>query len=300
MFDHIYYKLNSLMQMTCNKSFSQFNNAALPFCLIALAMIGVSCEPGAPSSDDEAVTWPEITRFDDVAFRADGYARVEDIAAVRAMRTELLRTGRAVTQASAPTNSADPEQVELILGDLASLVDGLASEDLDDASLENLVLGLHPVIAKLIEAAGMPHVHANEGPNSGFMFPVFDDAGKQAGTIEIKLHDDAGDLEVWLKRGGYDGEPWRLPLEATLTLDFPASGQKVTLAVRDSERNEDESGASTIFEGATDYFVFPGETGADASWLMGSEFAAKVELSFGDATTGTFVLRPHVHRKNGE
>ena len=136
--------------------------------------------------------------------------------------------------------------------------------------------------------------------NSGFMFPVFDEGGKQAGTIEIKLHDDAGDLEVWLKRGGYDGEPWRLPLEATLTLDFPATGQKITLAVRDSERNEDESGASTIFEGATDYFVFPGETGADASWLMGSEFAAKVELSFGDATTGTFVLRPHIHRKNDE
>ena len=28
--------------------------------------------------------------------------------------------------------------------------------------------------------------------------PVFDSAGKQVGAIEIKLHDDAGDLEVWL------------------------------------------------------------------------------------------------------
>jgi len=286
--------------MTCNNVSSKVGFSTLAFWCVILALTGISCERQTVEELEEAVSWPEITRFDDIAFRADGLARVDDIAAVRAMRTELLETGKAVTQTSAPTNSADPEQVELILGDLASLIEGLAAEELDDASLENLVLGLHPVIAKLIEAAGMPHVHANEGPNSGFMFPVFDEGGKQAGTIEIKLHDDAGDLEVWLKRGGYDGEPWRLPLETTLTLDFPASGEKVTLAVRDSERNEDESGASTIFEGATDYFVFPGETGADASWLMGSEFAAKVELSFGDATTGTFVLRPHIHRKNDE
>jgi hypothetical protein len=33
---------------------------------------------------------------------------------------------------------------------------------------------------------------------------------------------------------------------------------------------------------------------------MGAEFAAKVELSFTNATTGSFVLRPHIHREKGE
>ena len=61
--------------------------------------------------------------------------------------------------------------------------------------------------------------------------------------------------------------------------------------MRDHERNEDESGNSTIVEAKTNYFVFPGETGVDATWLMGAEFAAKVELSFTNATTGSlFVL----------
>jgi hypothetical protein len=285
--------------MICNKSAFTSPNK-LFFVLLAFASIVVSCERAELETVQEQVSWPEITRFDDIAFRADGYVRVEDISGVREVLADLLLAGKALTKESIPTNVADPQQVELILGDLSNLVSGLAAEELDDATLADLVLGLHPVIAKLIDAAGMPHVHANEGPNSGFLFPAFDGEGKQTGTIEIKLHDDAGDLEVWLKKGGYEGEPWRLPLDTTLTLDFPAESKTVTLVVRDTERNEDESGESTIFEGATNYFIFPGETGTDASWLMGADFAAKVELSFAGATTGSFVLRPHVHRKDGE
>ena len=206
----------------------------------------------------------------------------------------------AVTPSSIPANAAKPKEVELILSDLSNLVSGLQADPLDDSSLENLVLGLHPVIAKLIEAAGMPHIHANEGPNGGFLFPIFDNNKEQTGTVEIKLHDDAGDLEVWLKSGGYEGDPWRLPTDTTLTLNFPALNKSVTLAVRDQDRNEDESGASTIIEGNTNYFVFPGSTDEDASWLMGADFAAKVELRFEEATTGSFVLRPHIHREKSE
>ena len=288
------------MQMICNKILAVFGSQTFFFFYLALALLSISCERGDMELTEESVTWPEIARFDDIAFRADGYARVEDLTAVRELHAELLLAGKAVTKETIPSNVADAQQVELILGDLTNLISGLAAEELDDASLSDLVLGLHPVIAKLIDAAGMPHIHANEGTNSGFLFPVFDSEGKQTGTIEIKLHDDAGDLEVWLKKGGYEGEPWRLPLDTTLILDFPADGKKVTLAVRDLKRNEDESGESTIFEGTTDYFIFPGETGADASWLMGADFAAKAELSFEGATSGSFVLRPHVHRKDGE
>ena len=288
------------MQMTCNKPSVVFGYKLPSFSFLVFALFFASCERGTVETSEDPVSWPEINRFDDIAFQADGYARVEDLKAVRELMADLLLAGKALTKESIPANVADPQQVELILGDLSNLVSGLAVEELDDATLADLVLGLHPVIAKLIDAAGMPHIHANEGPNSGFLFPAFDGEGKQTGTIEIKLHDDAGDLEVWLKKGGYEGEPWRLPLDTTLTLDFPAESKTVTLAVRDTERNEDESGESTIFEGATNYFIFPGETGTDASWLMGADFAAKVELSFAGATTGSFILRPHVHRKDGE
>tara|TARA_Y100001934_G_C12290061_1_gene744352 strand:- start:388 stop:1227 length:840 start_codon:yes stop_codon:yes gene_type:complete len=267
---------------------------------LLISLIAASCGPNNSPTDEDLVSWPEITRFDDLAFRADGFARVNDFSAIREIKKELLDAAKAVTSDSIPSNVADLQQVELVLDDLAGLVKDLATEDLDDASLKNIVLGLHPVIAKLIEVSGIPHIHANEGPNGGFLFPVFDKEGKQSGTVEIKLHDDAGDLEVWLKKGGYEGEPWRLPLKTTLTLAFPSEGKKVILAVRDTERNEDESGQSTISDGKTNYFVFPADTGVDASWLMGSEFAAKAELSFGTETTGSFVLRPHVHREKAE
>ena len=288
------------MQMTCNNFPFKIYQSLIPFLCISLALIFGSCDRSLSEMEEETVSWPEINRFDDLAFQADGLARVEELGTVRELLSELLEAGKAVTPASVPSNAADPQQIELILGDLNSLVDGLAAENLDDVSLENLVLGLHPVIAKLIEAAGMPHIHANEGPNSGFLYPVFDHTGNQTGTIEIKLHDDAGDLEVWLKRGGYEGDAWRLPTATILTLDFPVLDRNVSLAVRDQDRNEDESGASTIVDGNTNYFVFPGETKSDASWLMGADFAAKVELSFGDKSTGIFVLRPHIHRKDEE
>jgi hypothetical protein len=288
------------MQMTCNNFPFKIHQCFIPSLSISVALIFGSCDRSLSEIEEETVSWPEINRFDDLAFQADGLARVEELGTVRELLTELLKAGKAVTPISVPSNAADPQQIELILGDLNSLLDGLAAENLDDVSLENLVLGLHPVIAKLIEAAGMPHIHANEGPNSGFLYPVFDQAGNQTGTIEIKLHDDAGDLEVWLKRGGYKGDPWLLPTATVLTLNFPVLDRNVSLAVRDHDRNEDESGASTIVDGNTNYFVFPGETESDASWLMGSDFAAKVELSFGDTTTGIFVLRPHIHRKDEE
>ena len=266
---------------------------------VSLLLILSSCDRNV-NEVNEVVSWPEINDFDNISFKADGLVRVKDLESVRQLKEELVKTGLSVTNESIPSNAANPEEVELLVKDLNNIVSDLTKDNIDDSSLESLILGLHPVIAKIIDAAGMPHIHANEGLNGGFLFPVFDVDGKQNATVEIKLHDDAGDLEVWLKKGGYDGEPLLLPTATMLTLNFPALDRNVTLAVRDHERNEDESGNSTVVEAKTNYFVFPGETGVDATWLMGAEFAAKVELSFTNATTGSFVLRPHIHREKSE
>ncbi|MEM6673163.1 MAG: hypothetical protein AAF726_09975 [Planctomycetota bacterium] len=255
-------------------------------------LLAFACAGG--DAEEDQVTWPELVAFDEIAYRVDGYARTGDFGLVEEAKAELLEAGQAVTAATIPPNAADAKQVRTTLTDLESLVEGLSTAS-DRETLEPLVLGFHPVIESLMKAAGMPHVHANEGEKGGFLFPVFDAEGEQVGTCEIKLHDDAGDIEVWLSRGGYDGEPWRLPVSTSLSLRFADLDKDVTLSVRDEERNEDESGAVTVVAGATDYFVFPGETGVDAAWLMGKEFAAKAELVVGDSTTGVFVLRPHVH-----
>lgn len=266
----------------------------LPLTICSFLLIS-SCNDKSEVSGTEAVEWPELSRLDNVAYKVEGFARTGDNASIRASLAELLEVGRAVVPATIPSNTLEPQQVETLMADLANLIEELASEELGDESLSSLVLGLHPVIEKLIEAAGMPHLHGNEGPHDGFLHPVFGAGGEQVGTAEIKLHDDAGDLEIWLTQGGHGGAPWRLPLDSILILKFPDHGKEVALGVRDRELNKDESGNSTIHEGATSYFVFPGKSGMDATWLRGGDFAAKANLVFEGGTTGLFTLRPHVH-----
>ncbi|MEM1084909.1 MAG: hypothetical protein AAGI48_12425 [Verrucomicrobiota bacterium] len=142
------------------------------------------------------------------------------------------------------------------------------------------------------------------GPNDGFIFRLVDADDKGVGTAEIKLHDDKGDLEVWLNEGSLassmqGGTTWDLPLETELKIEFPELEKEVTLVVRDKETNADEAGKSMIREGKTNYFIFPGDTGADASWLQGHHFEEVAVLTFeaGDAkaTTGSINLKPHGH-----
>ena len=141
--------------------------------ILGFALIGSACRQEGgdvvpeTGSNDKTVSWPELVRLDEVSYRAEGLVRAGDLAAVRKSRTEVLEAGWAVNQASVPSNVADPLQVEVLLIDLNSLIIDLAAADLDDETLSSLVLGLHPVIEKLIEAAGMPHLHGHEGEQVG-------------------------------------------------------------------------------------------------------------------------------------
>ena len=122
----------------------------------------------------------------------------------------------------------------------------------------------------------------------------------KAGFAELKLHDDKGDLELWLTEDEAGTKPLDIPLDAVITVTFPKMDQKVVqLKIRNGEKNEDEDGKGNIREGKTNYFIFPGDTGADASWLMGKEFAAEVVITFSTGganySTAAFELKPHTH-----
>ncbi len=101
-------------------------------------------------------------------------------------------------------------------------------------------------------------------------------------------------------KGQAGDQPLDLPLESVAKIDFSTKGgRSVELRVRNTETNEGEDGVSTIRDGRTNYFIFPGETGADAKWLMGTDFEATVRLSISgdgiDYKAGPFELKPHVH-----
>lgn len=142
-----------------------------------------------------------------------------------------------------------------------------------------------------------PKGHAHQGghgPHDGVMAKLKDGAG----YVEVKLHDDKGDLEVWLAQDEKIIKPIDLPLDAALSLTFKDKGDKVVkLKVRNQEHNEDEDGTPNIREGKTNYFIYPGDSGEPSDWLKGQGFKSNVSLSFskdGKAMESEgFTLTPH-------
>jgi hypothetical protein len=146
------------------------------------------------------------------------------------------------------------------------------------------------------------HDEGAHGPHDGVV-AAFGPSSKDRGAtgwIELKLHDDLGDLELWIAKDEGITRPFDLPVGATVKVLFhDKDAREVTLAVRNREKNEDEDGVANLRGDRTNYFIFPGETGADAKWLRGADFQARVTVSFThDGTayaTKVFELRPHTH-----
>ena len=147
------------------------------------------------------------------------------------------------------------------------------------------------------------HKHATTGhhhaPHMGIVIPFY---AKQAnvGFAELKLHDDKGDLELWLTKNEAGTKPFDLPLNSAIKVSFLNLDTKgVELHIRNNKKNEDEEGKGNIRNNKTNYFIFPGNTGNDASFLMGKDFTAETIISFKadgtSYTTNPFKLYPHTH-----
>ena len=149
------------------------------------------------------------------------------------------------------------------------------------------------------------HGHGHDGshahdhtPHHGIVTPL-QSGSKQVGFVELKLHDDKGDLELWLAADQEGTKPMDLPLDSVITVTFPELNKSVELRIRDNQNNEDESGKANIRANKTNYFIFPGDTGVDASFLVGKDFSSNAVISFSTAEgqhgTTTFELKPHTH-----
>ncbi len=143
------------------------------------------------------------------------------------------------------------------------------------------------------------HTHAKT-PHDGVIARLGGDDGKPTSWLELKLHDDKGDLELWLTTDKAGKHPLDVPLATRPTVTFADHDDKtVTLAPRNSDKNEDEDGTPNLRDGKTQYFIYPGASGEDASWLTGKAFQSivtvTVSLDGAAATSAEFVLQPHTH-----
>ena len=154
------------------------------------------------------------------------------------------------------------------------------------------------------EQATDDHGHGH-APHMGVMIPfaegqMMTPGQAHVGFAEIKLHDDKGDLELWLSKDGAGEQAMDLPLNTAVTVIFPSMNYKiVNLKIRNADKNEDEDGNGNIRNGNTNYFIFPGDSGDDASFLVGKDFAAEAIISFSVNgkvfSTKSFKLSPHTH-----
>jgi hypothetical protein len=158
----------------------------------------------------------------------------------------------------------------------------------------------------LDERAGLPlDGHGHEHGHSiheGVQTALLDANGNAQGYVEVKLHDDKGDLELWIARDAALTEPIDLPTDAVVEIRFIDVGDRVAkLRIRDSVENPDEDGHPNLRDGRTNYFIYPGEDGEDSDWLKGADFSSIVVVSFElDGTayeSEEFVLVPHTHAK---
>jgi len=147
------------------------------------------------------------------------------------------------------------------------------------------------------------HGHHGTGPHDG-MVAKFSCPDGTTGFIELKLHDDKGDLELWIAEDEKIATAMDLPIDSKITVTFEKpKATAVTLQARNKDRNEDEDDKANNREGKTNYFIFPGETGADASWLMGKDFEGHVTVTFSDGDkkfeSVEIELIPHTHSDGG-
>ena len=151
---------------------------------------------------------------------------------------------------------------------------------------------------------GMAEVKDDLGPHKGMLASFQDAVGNTAGYLELKLHDDTGDLELWLGQDPNVQFPFDLPADSIITVDFEAGKDtSVRLKVRNLKFNQDSEGHPTMRNGMTNYFIFPGDTGADASWLTEANSKAMVTVRFSasgeDFATKPFLLVSHGHEDHG-
>jgi len=161
-----------------------------------------------------------------------------------------------------------------------------------DAQASKFALRLETAVDKI-------DIHPGAAPcHDGISSPIYDKSGSIAGFLELKLHDDAGDLELWISHDGAMTQPMDIPADTVITASFLAyEGRSVNLKVRNRGQNEDEDKQPNMRDGKTNYFIFPGDTGDDPSWLKGEKFRSMVKVTFsvGDQAyeTHPFIIVGH-------
>jgi hypothetical protein len=109
------------------------------------------------------VQWPDLKQLDDLAERCEALCDQKDVAALRKIAEDVKAAAITVALDPVPDGARQPDAINALQSDLSSLADSIRDPvHQDGAELTTILAGVHPIVEKLMEAAGMPHVHENE------------------------------------------------------------------------------------------------------------------------------------------
>lgn len=111
----------------------------------------------SPSST--VVQWPALREMDEWAEKGEGWAEDNKIAEMRKALPDLQKAAEKLAASPLPVNAKDPAAVAQTMADFRDLLKQLQKPGLSDDELKAAVASVHPLVEKLMGAAGLPHVH---------------------------------------------------------------------------------------------------------------------------------------------
>ena len=126
--------------------------------LLQLCVCQTGCRHAVP------VEWPDLQQLDELAERCEALCNQKDVAALRQMAESIKAAMITVALDSLPDGARHPTEVNALQSDLANLADSIQDPvQQDGAELVAILAKVHPIVGKLREAAGVPHVPAAGG-----------------------------------------------------------------------------------------------------------------------------------------
>jgi hypothetical protein len=130
--------------------------ASLSCALLVWCFAG--CSRTAP-----VVQWPELREMDEWAEKGEGWAEENKVTEMRNALPDLVKAGARLSASPIPPNAKDPAAVSLSMEDFRAVLKMLQKPAIPDGELKDAVASIHPLIEKLMSAAGLPHVHEHPG-----------------------------------------------------------------------------------------------------------------------------------------
>lgn len=123
------------------------------------------CASLAGCRNPVVVQWPDLKQLDNLAERCEALCDQKDVAALRKIAGDVKAAAIMVALDPVPDGARQPDAINALQNDLSSLADSIRDPaQQDGAELTTILAGVHPIVEKLMEAAGMPHVHESEKP----------------------------------------------------------------------------------------------------------------------------------------